>query len=238
MFANMNTANSPVEVNATTTGLSKPVRVLIADDHEMIRVGARALMERDPELEVCGEASNGIEAAAMAEKLQPDILIVDLSMPELNGLDVIRKIKRTSRRTEFLVLSAHAPDELVHKIFEAGARAYINKADAADQLIPAIKTLAQHKPFITPHVSELLFHRFFAADQAKNAGTGEEALTAREREIVQLLAEGKSNKEVSEKLGISVKTTETHRASVMRKLHLANFSDLVRFAIRNKMIEA
>jgi two-component system response regulator NreC len=237
---NMNTANSPVEVSETTAaGPSKPVRVLIADDHEMIRLGARSLLERDPELEVCGEASNGVEAAAMAEKLQPDIMIVDLSMPELNGLDAIRKIKRTSRRTEFLVLSAHAPDELVHKIFEAGARAYINKADAADQLIPAIKTLAQHKPFITPHVSELLFHRFFAADHAaREAGAGEEALTPREREIVQLLAEGKSNKDVSEKLGISVKTAETHRAAVMRKLHLANFSDLVRFAIRNKMIEA
>src|ERR1700736_5288383 len=124
---------------------SHTVRVLVADDHEIMRVGVRALLTKDSDFEVCGEAADGREAVALAEKLRPDIIIIDLSMPELNGLDVIRKIKRSAPETEFLVLIRHTPDELVHEIFEAGARSYLHKADAAKQLLPAVKMLAQHK---------------------------------------------------------------------------------------------
>jgi DNA-binding NarL/FixJ family response regulator len=217
---------------------SHTVRVLIADDHEIMRVGVRALLTKDSDFQVCGEAANGREAVALAEKLRPDLIIIDLSMPELNGLDVIRKIKRSAPETEFLVLTGHTPDELVHQIFESGARSYLHKADAAKQLLPAVKMLAQHKPFFTSEVSDLLFSRFLNGEKENSSTRDEPTLTAREREIVQLLAEGQSNKQVSERLGISIKTAETHRAAIMRKLHLATFADLVRFAIRNKMIDA
>lgn len=224
------------------TGVKKDdkwVRILIADDHEVVRNGTRMLLEKQPGLEVCGEASNGREAVAMAEKLKPDIAILDVGMPELNGLEATRQIKRLVPETEVLIFTGYETEELVHDVFLAGARSYILKTDVGQYLLSAIKELAQHRTFFTSRISEMVFSRYLAGTTGpkhmEESTTGR--LTPREREIVQLLAEGKSNKEVATTLGISVKTSETHRAAIMRKLKMESFSDLVRYAIRNNIIE-
>ena len=219
--------------------MEKTVKILLADDHEMIRRGTRILLEKQPGLIVCGEATNGREAVTMAGELKPDIAILDFGMPELNGLEATRQIKRVSPGTEVLIFTGYETEQLVHEVFQAGARSYILKTDVAKHLLSAVKELSNHRSFFTSKISEIVFSRYL---EGGGAGNGEETdggrLTPREREIVQLLAEGKSNKEVAALLGISVKTGETHRATIMRKLKLATFSDLVRYAIRNKIIEA
>ncbi len=219
----------------TTTTL----RILIADDHEVMRDGTRALIERQPGWEVCGVAGTGREAVAQAIRLQPNIVIMDMSMPDLNGLDAAVQIKRRLPRTEILVFTAHETDELIREVFEAGAKSYIFKSEAHHFLVDAIQSLSEHKPFFTSKVSEVLFaemlNRSGAMPQATQASR---RLTPREREIVQLLAEGSSNKTVAGVLGISIRTAETHRATVLRKLNLDSLASLVRYAIRNKIIEA
>jgi DNA-binding NarL/FixJ family response regulator len=215
------------------------LRILIADDHEVMRDGTRALIERQPGWEVCGVAGNGRAAVAQAIQLQPNIVIMDMSMPDLNGLDAAIQIKRRLPRTEILIFTAHETDELIREVFEAGAKSYIFKSEAHHFLVDAIQSLSEHKPFFTSRVSEVLF-----AEMLSRSGTAPEAtqtkrrLTPREREIVQLLAEGSSNKKVAGLLGISIRTAETHRASVLRKLNLDSLASLVRYAIRNKIIEA
>jgi DNA-binding NarL/FixJ family response regulator len=219
----------------TTTTL----RILIADDHEVMREGTRGLIERQPGWEVCGMAGTGREAVAQAIQLQPNIVIMDMSMPDLNGLDAAIQIKRRLPRTEILIFTAHETDELIREVFEAGAKSYIFKSEAHHFLVDAIRSLSEHKPFFTSKVSEVLFaemlNRSGATPQATQTSR---RLTPREREIVQLLAEGNSNKKVAGVLGISIRTAETHRASVLRKLHLDSLASLVRYAIRNKIIEA
>jgi two-component system, NarL family, response regulator NreC len=211
------------------------LRILLADDHDMMREGTRALIQRQSGWEVCGTAGNGREAVAQAIKLEPDIIIMDISMPELNGVDATVQIKKRLPQTEILMFSAHETDELIQDVFEAGARSFIFKSEAHSFLVEAIKSLSQHKPFFTKKVSEVLFAEILDRSEAK-PHTGKR-LTAREREIVRLLAEGRSNKAVADALGISVRTAETHRASILRKLSLASIADLVRYAIRHKMIE-
>lgn len=214
------------------------LRILIADDHEVVREGLRALIEHEPGWEVCGTAKTGREAVERAKELKPDITVLDMTMPELTGLEAVRQIKRALPSTELLVFSAHRSEDLVAQVFDAGAKSYICKADAGRYLVAAIRSLAEHKPFFTPEVSEILFSRFLTADSGRKNGATEEKLTIREREIVRLLAEGRSNKETAELLGISVRTAETHRASLMRKLSLDSLPALVRYAIRNHIIEA
>lgn len=214
------------------------LRILIADDHEVVREGLRALVENEPGWEVCGTAKTGREAVELAKELKPDITVLDMTMPELTGLEAVRLIKRALPLTEILVFSAHRSEDLVAQVFDAGAKSYICKADAGRHLVEAIRSLAEHKPFFTPEVSEILFSRFLTADPARKNGAAEEKLTIREREIVRLLAEGRSNKETAELLGISIRTAETHRASLMRKLSLDSLPALVRYAIRNHIIEA
>ena len=205
----------------------------------MIRRGTRILLEKQPGLSVCGEATNGREAVAMSSELKPDIAILDIGMPELNGLEATRQIRRLSPATEVLIFTGYETEELVQEVFQAGARSYILKTDVAKHLLSAVRELSQHRSFFTSKISEIVFSRFLEGGAAAGGEEPEGGrLTAREREIVQLLAEGKSNKEVAGLLGISVKTGETHRAAIMRKLKLATFSDLVRYAIRNKIIEA
>ncbi len=215
------------------------VRILLADDHEMIRHGTRLLLEKQPGWTVCGEARTGREAVAMATALTPDVAVLDINMPELNGLDAAKQIRRALPQTEVLIFTGIENEELVHEVFSAGARSYILKSDISEHLIAAVTALAQHKSYFTTRISEIVFARYL---RTKKPGAEEpepgSRLTAREREIVQLLAEGKSNKEVGVALGISAKTAETHRAAVMRKLNLPSFSDLVRYAIRNHIIEA
>jgi two-component system response regulator NreC len=220
----------------TTT--TPPLRILIADDHDVVREGTRAVIERQPGWEVCGVAATGREAVEQAFALKPDIVVMDMTMPELNGLDAAVQIKRRLPQTEILIFSAHQTDELIREVFEAGAKSFIFKSEAHHFLVEAIQSLSQHKPFVTNKVSEVFFAEFLNRSEDKpHAAQTSKRLTAREREIVQLLAEGRSNKEVADALGISVRTAEAHRASVLRKLSLDSLADLVRYAIRNKMIE-
>jgi DNA-binding NarL/FixJ family response regulator len=216
----------------------KTLRILIADDHDLMRRGVKALLQSHAGWEVCGEAHTGREAVAKAEELKPDIVILDISMPDLNGVDAAKRIRKGSPDTEVLILSVHYSDQLIRDILEAGVRGYIVKSDSDRDLIIAVETLANHKPFFTPRATEVMLTNF---NEGKNRTeppeTMRDRLTSREREIVQLLAEGKSSKEVASSLNISVKTAETHRANIMRKLQLHTVSELVRYAVRNQIIE-
>ena len=193
------------------------LRILIADDHEVVRHGVRMLIEKEPNWEVCGEAANGRKAVTLAEQLKPDIVVLDIGMPELNGLEAARQIRRSLPKTEVLVFTGEESEQVIHEVFAAGARSYILKSDLGHHLVAALRALAHHKHYFTSRISEIVFARYFAG----TSGAGKdktEGLSPREREVVQLLVEGKSNKETSALLGISIKTVETHRASSMRKL--------------------
>ena len=214
-----------------------PLRILIVDDHAVVRRGVRSLLESHDGWEIAGEATNGREAVDLAKRLQPDIVVMDLTLPELNGLEATRQILKDSPRSEVLVLTMHHSEELARDVLQAGARGYVLKSDADHSLIAAIESLREHKPFLTSTVTEFVLDDYRRRGEADEDGAAHTTVTAREREIIQLLAEGKSNKEAASALGISVKTVEAHRASVMRKLRLRSVSDLVRYAIRNKIIQ-
>jgi len=217
----------------------KTVRILIADDHDLMRRGVRTLLEPHPGWEICGEATTGREAVAKAEELKPNIVILDISMPDLNGVDAAKRIKKASPDTEVLIFSAHYSDQLIREILEAGVRGYIVKSDSDRDLVIAVESLAKKKPFFTSRATEVMLTSF--SDGGPKQDPSEplrDRLTTREREIVQLLAEGKSSKEVASSLNISVKTAETHRANIMRKLQIHTVSELVRYAIRNQIVEA
>ena len=214
------------------------VRVLIADDHQALQEGVRVIIEQQPGWKVCGTAATGREAVESARKLSPDIVVLDLVMPELSGLEVLRRIKRFLPQTEVLIFTAHFEEELIRQAFTAGARSFILKTEPLSSLVEAIRALAEHKPFFTNKVSEVLFSRIVdGAERAENSQSAQ-SLSAREREIVHLLAEGNSNKDVASALGISVRTAEAHRASILRKLGIDSIAELVRYAVRNGIIEA
>ncbi|MGA8144174.1 MAG: response regulator transcription factor [Candidatus Acidiferrales bacterium] len=217
----------------------KALRILIADDHDLMRRGIKGMLQSRPGWEVCGEAHNGREAVAKAQELKPDIAILDISMPDLNGVDAARRIRKESPNTEILILSVHYSDQLIRDILEAGVRGYIVKSDSDRDLLIAVETLANHKPFLTPRATEVMLTDFKEGrTHSELPKSLRDRLTSREREIVQLLAEGKSSKEVAASLCISVKTAETHRANIMRKLQLHTVSELVRYAVRNQIVEA
>jgi DNA-binding NarL/FixJ family response regulator len=214
------------------------LRILIADDHDLMRRGVKALLQGHAGWEVCGEAHTGREAVTKAEELKPDVVILDISMPDLNGLEAARRIRKSTPGTEILILSMHYSDQLIRDILEAGVRGYIIKSDSDRDLVMAVETLANHKPFFTPHATEVILSNFnTGSPRVEVPESVRDRLTSREREIVQLLAEGKSSKEVASSLCISVKTAETHRANIMRKLQLHTVSELVRYAVRNQIIE-
>ena len=213
------------------------VQILIAGDKEAARESTRKVVERQLGWEVCGIATSGREAVDLAVKLEPDVVVMELRMPEFNGLDATRQIKRHRPRTEILIFAADQTDDLIREAFEAGAKSFICKTDGHIQLINAIRSLARHKPFFTDNVSEILFADIQNRSSAKSGPQPSKHLTFRERQIVQMIAGGKSNKEVARFLGISVRTAETHRAAVMRKLNLSSVAGLVRYAIRNHIIE-
>ena len=216
----------------------KTLRILLADDHKVVRQGTRALLSTVPEWEIVGEADNGRDAVSLTSELKPDIVILDIGMPELNGLDATRQIKKKLPDTEVLIFTGQETEELVHVVFDSGARSYIMKTDAADHLIDALKALSEHKHFFTSRISEIVFARYIQGKKTVEGAPEKSRITDREREIVQLLAEGKSSKEIATILGISVRTVETHRAAIMKKLGLKSFSELIRYAVRNKIIEA
>ncbi len=210
------------------------LRVLIVDDHEIVRKGLRSLIETRSGWQVCGEAVNGREAVSKTTALNPDIIVLDIAMPELNGLQAIHEILNVAPGTEILVLTMYESEQMMEDALQAGARGYLLKSDAARNLLAAMETLSQHRPFFANRASP-------ASPVAWNKHGAEGALsprilTPREREIIQMLAEGKSTKEVASALNITAKTAETHRANIMRKLDLHSTSDLVRYAIRNSIV--
>jgi two-component system response regulator NreC len=216
----------------------RPLRILVADDHEVMRNGVQALLEHEPGWQVCGTATNGREAVETARKLKPDVVVLDLTMPELDGLAALCEIKRALPDTEVLIFSAYHSEEVIEQLFDAGAKSYIQKSDAGRHLVAAIKSLAEHKPFFTPEICKILFAKFLSSSQGKKQNGQKQTATNRERDVVRLLAEGGSNKEVASSLGISIRTAETHRATLMRKLGLDSLAALVRYAIRNNIIDA
>lgn len=212
------------------------VRILIVDDHAIVRRGLRALVQSQQEWEVCAEATNGREAVEKAAQLKPDVAILDIGMPELNGLEATRQIIKANPQTEVLILTMHQSEEVVREVLKAGARGYVLKSDADQNLVAAVEMLLQHKPFLTPDVADVVLVDYLNNQESLDAEP-RVRITPREREIIQLLAEGKSNKEVASALDISTRTVETHRAAIMHKLGMTSLSDLVRYAIRNKMVE-
>jgi DNA-binding NarL/FixJ family response regulator len=203
-----------------------------------MRRGVKTLLESQVGWEVCGEAKTGHEAVKKVEDLRPDILVLDISMPDLNGLEAARRIRKASPSTEILILSLHYSDQLIRQIVDVGVRGYIVKSDSDRDLIVAVEALARHKPNKRPHAAEVILSNFNAGGPVKEAlELVSDRLTSREREIVQLVAEGKSSKEIAYFLDISVKTAETHRANVMRKLDVHSVTDLVRYAVRNQIVE-
>ena len=215
------------------------LKILIADDHDIVRRGLRSLVEDQPGWEVCADAGTGRQAVEKALALKPDICVLDITMPELNGLEATRQIRRAQPTTEILVLTVHETEELVREVLKAGARGYILKSDAGRDLVAAIQAISQKKTYFNPKVAKLVSESFLKTGAAApDDEIVNNPLTPREREIVQLLAEGKANKEVADILGISVKTAETHRTNIMRKLHFHSIGELVRYAIRNKIVQA
>jgi DNA-binding NarL/FixJ family response regulator len=214
-----------------------PLRIVIVDDHAVVRRGVRALLESQPGWEVSAEATTGREAVELVRRLRPHVVVMDLSLPELNGLEATRQIVKESPQTEVLVLTMHHSEQLARDVLQAGARGYVLKSDADQNLIAAVESLRQHKPFLTSKVTEFVLDDYIRRSDASDDGAPKDVVTPREREIIQLLAEGHSNKETASALGISVKTIEAHRANIMRKLHLRSISDLVRYAIRNKIVQ-
>lgn len=216
----------------------KVVRVLLVDDHVLMRRGLRSLIESMPGWTVCGECDNGRDGVKFAQKENPDIVVMDMSMSDLNGLEATRQIRKSCPQTEVVMLTGQdETDELIHEVFEAGARSFIHKTEAQQELGAALEALAQHKSHFTGRVGDVLFSRLLHQKKGETESP-KERLSPREREIVQLVAEGASNKEVADRLSISLKTVETHRAAIMKKLKLDTFSALVRYAIRNHIISA
>lgn len=209
------------------------IRVLIADDHEIVRCGIRALLETEPGIEVCGEASTGREAVERARRLRPDVAIVDVSMPELNGFETTRRIREVAPDCEVLVFTFHDTEQVARDALEAGARGYVLKSRAVRSLVAAVESLAEHKPLFFSPAAELLLEGYRGHDVPENAAS---RLTSRQREVLQLLAEGRTNKDIARLLDITVKTVETHRTNLMSRLGLHSVGDLVRYAIREKLV--
>ena len=212
-----------------------PARILIADDHEVVRQGLRTVLEGQAGWVVCGEASTGREAVSKALDLRPDIVVLDISMPELNGLEATRQIRRVVP-AKILILTVHESDQVVAEVLDAGAHGYVLKTDAGRTLVEAIRTLLGGREFFTDRV-HVVVDRRTGDRRAAAARPASGRLTPREREVLQLLTEGKSNKEIGVGLGMTTKTAETHRAHILAKLNLHSMSELVRYAIRNRIIE-
>jgi DNA-binding NarL/FixJ family response regulator len=212
------------------------VRVLVADDHDVVRKGVCAILEAREGWHVCAEASNGIEAVSLAADRQPDVAIIDLEMRELDGLAVTRQIKKLNPHIEVVIFTMHDDDQLIRDVLSAGARTFVLKSEGVRMLVKAVEGAIEHKSFFPARASETLLNtvRSSHGDPVPPPSP----LTEREREIVQLLAEGKSNKETAQALGISVRTVETHRAAIMRKLGVTSIVKLVRYAVREGFIKA
>lgn len=227
----------------TMTG-KETYRILIADDHAIVRRGLRALLDSQPGIEVCSEAATGPEALECVKKEKPDLLLLDLTMPEMNGLQVARAVREESPETDILVLSMHFSEEVAREIMRSGAIGYVLKSDADTELLAAVDHARHRQPFFTGQLAVSMVESFIQstpADAEQPAVNNTElegtTLTGREVQVIQLLANGKSNKQVADTLGVSVRTVESHRNHVMHKMSFTSFSDLIRFAVRANLIE-
>ena len=221
------------------------LRILIADDHEVARQGIRALLEAHTGWEVCAEARDGREAVELASSTNPHLILLDIGMPNLNGLEAARQILASSPEMPILILTMHDSDQVVREVLRAGARGFLLKSDAGRDLVAAVEALQLHRTFFTTRVSKMVLDGFLDREisDGRTAGTEKRedetaaVLTGREREVIQLLAEGKTSKEVAVALHLSVKTAETHRTNLMRKLGLHSVADLTRYAVRNGIVQ-
>lgn len=214
-----------------------PTRLLIADDHPLARLGLRHLLEDEPNWKVVAEAQDGGEAVTKARETRPDVAILDVGMPELNGFDAAEQIASDVPHTKILILTMHKADIIFKKVLAVGARGYLLKSDAPRQLVAAVEAVRGNKTFFTSDVSALIVEGLLS-DRRSAAADGIVCITPRQREVVKLIAEGKSNREIANALNITEKTVETHRANVMRRLNLHSVSEIVRYAVRNHVIQA
>jgi DNA-binding NarL/FixJ family response regulator len=212
------------------------LRIMVADDHDLVRHGLRSMLEAQPGWLVCGEATTGREAVDLAQQLQPEVVIIDIHMPDMDGLEATREILAANPHTEILILTVDETREIVQAAREVGARGIVMKSDAALDLVAAVAALAQHESFFTPKASQILLQHPVHPLGVSTASTVR--LSERERDVVVLVAEGLGNKQVGATLGISVKTVESHRRNIMRKLGLKSSADLVRYAVRDGLVRA
>ena len=212
--------------------MPKKTRILLADDHAVVRNGFRMILGAQEDLEVVGEAANGREAVESAEALQPDIVVMDVTMPELNGIEATRRISETSPRTRVLALSMHKDAVYVREILRAGAKGYLLKDSGESDLLAAVRAVARGEGFLSPPIADAVLN-----DYRKHVTNPLDLLTSREREVLQWIAEGKTNKEIAQALNLSVYTVEAHRGRIMEKLNLHSTGELVRFALRNGVID-
>jgi DNA-binding NarL/FixJ family response regulator len=217
------------------------IRILIADDHEVARRGIRSLLESHPGWEVCAEAKDGRDAVDLAATTKPDVVLLDIGMPNLNGLEAARQISAMSPSVGILILTMHDSDSMVRDVLRAGARGFLLKSDAGRDLVAAVEAVQRQRTFFTTRVSQMVLDGFLERERRINAteivDTEPDLLTSREREVIQLLAEGRTSKEVAVTLNLSVKTAETHRTNLMRKLGLHSVADLTRYAVRNGIVQ-
>jgi DNA-binding NarL/FixJ family response regulator len=215
------------------------LRILVADDHEIVRRGLCALLQKHEGWEICAEATDGRDALEKAKQLKPDVVILDIGMPNLNGLDATRQLLAHDPNFKIIVLTITDSDQVIREALDAGARGFVLKSDAARDLVSAVEALQNKRMFFTPRVNDLVLAEFLDKGRAvpRNEAPNLPTLTAREREVTQLLAEGKSSKEVASLLNLSTKTVETHRSNIMRKLSFHSIRDLVVYAIKNNIIQ-
>jgi DNA-binding NarL/FixJ family response regulator len=212
------------------------LRLLVADDHGIVRRGLKSLLESEPDLAVVGEAADGLEAVKLCQEHHPDILIVDIGMPKLNGLEVAARAQKFERPPRVIILSMHADESYILRALAAGARAYLLKDATDEDLVPAIRAVASGKPFFSPAVTAVLVEDYVRRLQARGLSDSYHLLTDREKEVLQLLAEGRSNKEVATLLDLGLSTVETHRANLMQKLNIHNTAEIVLYAVRKGLI--
>jgi DNA-binding NarL/FixJ family response regulator len=214
------------------------LRLVVADDHPLMRRGICDLLEAEPGWEVVAKASNGREAIDAVSKTKPDVLVIDLAMPELNGLTATREILRLFPELGVVLLTMHNTDQSVREVLESGARGYVLKSDAEQDLVAAVKAVAAGKPFFTANITEIVLKGYLNRTATSEPAKALSGLTTRERQVVQLLVEGKGNKDVALAMHLSVKTVEAHRSNINRKLAIRSTSDLVRYAVRNGIVSA
>lgn len=218
--------------------MTNPIRILLADDHTVIRKGLRALLERQGEFEVVGEASDGREAVDAAEAGTHDVAVIDIAMPNLNGIEATRRIREKRPETAVVILSMHADESYVLRALKAGARGYLLKDSPEEDLIHAIHAVHQGKAFFSPEISRMLAEDYMRQMKQRGVDDSYELLTPREREILQMLGEGNSNKEVATRLNLSLHTVETHRGNVLEKLNLHSTAEMILYGVRKGIIRS